>query len=37
MIGGIIGIFMLMFLAIVGLLAFVFWIFTRVDKRRVNH
>jgi Phospholipase_D-nuclease N-terminal len=31
MIGGIIGIFMLLFLAIVGLLAFVFWIWMIID------
>ena len=31
MISGIIGIFMLMFLAIVGLLAFVFWIWMIID------
>ena len=31
MISGIIGIFMLMFLAIIGLLAFVFWIWMIVD------
>ena len=31
MISGIIGIFMLMFLAIIGLLAFVFWIWMIID------
>ena len=31
MIGGIIGIFVLLFLAIVGLLAFVFWIWMIID------
>jgi Phospholipase_D-nuclease N-terminal len=31
MIGGIIGIFVLLFLAIIGLLAFVFWIWMIID------